>query len=319
MANVASDRCEGEISCEIVEKYVSPELACIVEMERGRAKFGASEDVTSYALRATILFRREDGTWKVAHRHADPASTVQQAASYEIEIISAWSPAHDRPPSCWTGLYADFLERRKAEVQLRRTRPPRRSSNKPLPHARREGALRREGEQFSLQTEPLFAPVSLEGYRSIRIAAEALRTQPRRCERRLGMCSPPILKLVRCPYPHCSSYGPYPGRRERSVRADILQGFRLVTLGRRWCCRVRVVTQGTRNEGRGAGGTSVHAQQLYLLAVCPDLDDQRVGRIVDTKSRNADRINSRSGAYSGTRCRLKISGLVDAFHARSLA
>jgi ketosteroid isomerase-like protein len=85
MANVASGRREGEICCEIVEKYVSPELACIVEMEHGKAKFGASEDVTLYALRATILFRREDGTWKVAHRHADPASTVQSAASYEVE------------------------------------------------------------------------------------------------------------------------------------------------------------------------------------------------------------------------------------------
>ena len=85
MADVASGRREGEISCEIIEKYVSPELACIVEIERGRAKFGASEDVTSYALRATILFRREDGAWKVAHRHADPASTVQPAASYEVE------------------------------------------------------------------------------------------------------------------------------------------------------------------------------------------------------------------------------------------
>jgi ketosteroid isomerase-like protein len=85
MADVASGRREGEFSFEIVEKYVTPELACVVEMEHGKAKFGASEDETSYALRATILFRREEGTWKVAHRHADPASTVQQAASYEVE------------------------------------------------------------------------------------------------------------------------------------------------------------------------------------------------------------------------------------------
>jgi ketosteroid isomerase-like protein len=84
MAHVASGRREGEMSFEIVEKYVTPELACVVEMERAEAKFGASEDVTSYALRATILFRPEDGTWKVAHRHADPISSVQQAASYEV-------------------------------------------------------------------------------------------------------------------------------------------------------------------------------------------------------------------------------------------
>jgi ketosteroid isomerase-like protein len=85
MKDVASGRREGEASFEIVEKYVTTELACVVEMERAKAKFGASEDATSYALRATILFRREDGTWKVAHRHADPMSTVEPAASYEVE------------------------------------------------------------------------------------------------------------------------------------------------------------------------------------------------------------------------------------------
>src|ERR687886_1879654 len=84
-ADVASGRREGEVSAEIVEKYVTDELACVVEMEHGKAKFGASEDETSYALRATILFRREEGTWKVAHRHADPISSVQPAASYEVE------------------------------------------------------------------------------------------------------------------------------------------------------------------------------------------------------------------------------------------
>jgi ketosteroid isomerase-like protein len=85
MEDVASGRREGEMSFEIVEKFVTPELACVVQMERAKAKFGASEDVTSYALRATIIFRREDGTWKVAHRHADPLSSVQQAATYEVE------------------------------------------------------------------------------------------------------------------------------------------------------------------------------------------------------------------------------------------
>jgi ketosteroid isomerase-like protein len=85
MADVASGRREGEVSFEIVEKYVTPELACVVEMERAEAKFGGREEITPYALRATILFRREDGTWKVAHRHADPISSVEPAASYEVE------------------------------------------------------------------------------------------------------------------------------------------------------------------------------------------------------------------------------------------
>lgn len=85
MEDVASSRREGEASFEIVEKYVTPELACVVEMERAKAKFGAREEITPYALRATIIFRPEDGTWKVAHRHADPISSVQPAASYEVE------------------------------------------------------------------------------------------------------------------------------------------------------------------------------------------------------------------------------------------
>ena len=64
---------------------MTPELAYLVEMERAKAKFGAGEDITSYALRATIIFRPEDGTWKVAHRHADPLSSFQPEASYEVE------------------------------------------------------------------------------------------------------------------------------------------------------------------------------------------------------------------------------------------
>jgi ketosteroid isomerase-like protein len=85
MAEVASGRREGQMSVEVVERFVSPELACVVQMEQAKAKFGASEDLTTYALRATILFRREEGAWKVAHRHADPLSAVEQAASYEVE------------------------------------------------------------------------------------------------------------------------------------------------------------------------------------------------------------------------------------------
>ena len=73
------------MSFEIVEKHVTPELAYLVEMERAKAKFGASDDFTSYALRATVIFRPEDGTWRVVHRHADPLSSFQPTASYEVE------------------------------------------------------------------------------------------------------------------------------------------------------------------------------------------------------------------------------------------
>jgi ketosteroid isomerase-like protein len=32
-----------------------------------------------YSLRATQVYRREDGAWKVAHRHADTVPDVEQS------------------------------------------------------------------------------------------------------------------------------------------------------------------------------------------------------------------------------------------------
>jgi ketosteroid isomerase-like protein len=52
-----------------------------VEIERGVAKVGASEESTPWALRATMIFRPDDGEWKVVHRHADPITTPQPAES----------------------------------------------------------------------------------------------------------------------------------------------------------------------------------------------------------------------------------------------
>ncbi len=68
-------------SFEIIAKYVTPELAYVVEIERGEAKVGGSEDITPWALRATMIFRPEDGTWKIVHRHADPITMEQPAES----------------------------------------------------------------------------------------------------------------------------------------------------------------------------------------------------------------------------------------------
>ena len=82
MERAASQLREGEIvAFDIVAKYVTPELAYIVDVERVKAKFGGRQDVAPSALRVTTIFRPEDGTWKVVHRHADPITTVQPAES----------------------------------------------------------------------------------------------------------------------------------------------------------------------------------------------------------------------------------------------
>ena len=78
----ASLRRDGEATgFEIVSKYVTPELAYVVQIERLKAKVGGREDITSYSLRSTMIFRAEDGVWKVVHRHADPITTAQPAES----------------------------------------------------------------------------------------------------------------------------------------------------------------------------------------------------------------------------------------------
>jgi ketosteroid isomerase-like protein len=82
MERAASNFRDGEASSfETVAKYVTPELAYVVQMERLKAKIGGREDITPYALRATMIFRPEDGVWKVVHRHADPITTAQPAES----------------------------------------------------------------------------------------------------------------------------------------------------------------------------------------------------------------------------------------------
>ena len=73
---------DGEIvAFDIVAKYVTPELAYIVEVERFKARLGGRQEIAPFALRVTTIFRPEDGTWKVVHRHADPITTAQPIES----------------------------------------------------------------------------------------------------------------------------------------------------------------------------------------------------------------------------------------------
>jgi ketosteroid isomerase-like protein len=73
---------DGEnIGFEVIEKYVTPQLAYVLRIERAKAKVGGREDVTSITLRATMIFRPEKGEWKVVHRHADPITSAQPAES----------------------------------------------------------------------------------------------------------------------------------------------------------------------------------------------------------------------------------------------
>jgi len=81
--HVASLHSDGTfVEWQIVAKYVTAELAYVVQIEWAEAKIGAREEISPYAVRATMIFRpEEDGKWKIVHRHADPIATAQPAES----------------------------------------------------------------------------------------------------------------------------------------------------------------------------------------------------------------------------------------------
>lgn len=64
---------DGEVvGFENVSTVVTQDLAYTLEIESYRARVGGASELTPIALRVTTVFRREDGIWKVTHRHADP-------------------------------------------------------------------------------------------------------------------------------------------------------------------------------------------------------------------------------------------------------
>ena len=69
---------DGEIvGFETITRSVTSELAYLVEVEKSKAKVGGSDELSPTEIRVTTVFRPEAGTWKVVHRHADPAGGPQ--------------------------------------------------------------------------------------------------------------------------------------------------------------------------------------------------------------------------------------------------
>ena len=82
IARAAANFRDGEPAhYDTLVKVVTPELAYIVEVERGRSRVGGNVEFRSLTFRATTIFRPEDGAWKVIHRHADPITTLRPAES----------------------------------------------------------------------------------------------------------------------------------------------------------------------------------------------------------------------------------------------
>ena len=57
---------------EYLNVTVGSDLACTVSIERDEVQVGGQSKPEPRALRVTQVFRKEDGAWKLLHRHADP-------------------------------------------------------------------------------------------------------------------------------------------------------------------------------------------------------------------------------------------------------
>ena len=67
------------IKFDEVARYTSDDLATILEIEHWRARIGDRGSVEPFQLRVTTTFRRENGQWRIVHRHADPISSDDES------------------------------------------------------------------------------------------------------------------------------------------------------------------------------------------------------------------------------------------------
>ena len=82
MERAASQLREGEPTrFERISDYATADLAYILEIERGRMKVGVADEMAPVSLRVTTIFRREDGEWRIVHRHADPITSPRPPES----------------------------------------------------------------------------------------------------------------------------------------------------------------------------------------------------------------------------------------------
>jgi len=72
---------DAERQTENISVVATPDMAYAVDIERSKVRLAGSSEVRALALRVTTIFRRENGQWRLVHRHADPLVDIQPAAS----------------------------------------------------------------------------------------------------------------------------------------------------------------------------------------------------------------------------------------------
>lgn len=77
---VAQSFAGGSVRYETVLRSVGSDHGCIVQFERGEARLAGRAAPLRLDFRVTMVFRVEDGEWKLIHRHADHLFAKQKPA-----------------------------------------------------------------------------------------------------------------------------------------------------------------------------------------------------------------------------------------------
>lgn len=73
----------GRLEQELIRSWSSPDTVVLATIERSHVEVGGLP-AQRWALRVTLVYRREGADWRLVHRHADPLAlgiTVAQAAA----------------------------------------------------------------------------------------------------------------------------------------------------------------------------------------------------------------------------------------------
>jgi ketosteroid isomerase-like protein len=62
---------------EEISRFATSELGYVHQIERHEGRVAGCDDTVVTVLRAALVFRYEDGVWKIAHRHADPITPTR--------------------------------------------------------------------------------------------------------------------------------------------------------------------------------------------------------------------------------------------------
>lgn len=86
---------DGDFKQEIIQSVSSVDIAVLVTIEHQSVKVGGLAK-QEWPLRVTLVFKRESGEWKLAHRHADPlvhGISVETAAALARGVCASAQPS----------------------------------------------------------------------------------------------------------------------------------------------------------------------------------------------------------------------------------